>query len=130
MFQRVTLIGNVGQDPELRYTQSQTAVTNLSVATTKRVKNSQTQQWEPKTEWHRVVLWQKNAENASKYLRKGSKVHIEGELETRTYEDKQGQKRYQTEIVAQQWHMLDKREQSNDQQYGEPQNHGLDDIPF
>jgi single-strand DNA-binding protein len=96
---RVMLIGNLGQDPELRYTQNQSAVVTLSVATTDvRMQDGQRQEF---TEWHRVVVWGKQAENCSKYLTKGRPVFIEGRIQTRSWEDKQGQKRYTTEVVAQ-----------------------------
>jgi len=97
---RVMIMGNLGQDPELRYTQNQTAVATLSVATTD-VRNDANGQRQEFTEWHRVVVWGKQAENASKYLSKGRSVFVEGRLQTRSWEDKTGQKRYTTEIVAQ-----------------------------
>jgi len=97
---RVTIMGNLGQDPELRFTQSQMAVATLRVATTdyRTAADGQRQEF---TEWHRVVVWGKQAENCSKYLVKGRSVLVEGRLATRAWEDKQGQKRYTTEIVAQ-----------------------------
>lgn len=110
MFQRVELIGNLGQDVEVKTTQNNHPVCNLSVATTKRVKKGET--WEPKTEWHRVVVWGLQAENCGKYLKKGSKVFIEGELETRQWE-KDGQKQYTTEIIASSVKFLDPREQKD-----------------
>jgi single-strand DNA-binding protein len=97
---RVTIMGNLGQDPELRYTASQTPVCTLSVATTD-YKTSPDGQRQEFTEWHRVVVWSKQAENCSKYLTKGRSVLVEGRLQTRSWEDKQGQKKYVTEIVAQ-----------------------------
>jgi len=97
---KVMVMGNLGQDPELRHTASQTAVVTLSVATTDyRMVDGQRQD---QTEWHRVVVWGKQAENCSKYLQKGRTVFIEGRLQTRAWEDKEsGAKRYTTEIVAQ-----------------------------
>ncbi len=97
---RVTIMGNLGQDPELRFTQSQMAVATLRIATTdyRTAPDGQRQEF---TEWHRVVVWGKQAENCSKYLAKGRSVLVEGRLATRAWEDKQGQKRYTTEIVAQ-----------------------------
>lgn len=97
---RVILIGNLGQDPEIRYTANQTAVTTLSLATTdyKMDKEGNKQSF---TEWHRVVVWGRQAENAAKYLAKGRSCYIEGRLQTRSWDDKNGQKRYTTEIVAQ-----------------------------
>lgn len=98
---RVMIIGNLGQDPELRYTQNQTAVATFSVATTD-YRSSADGQRQEVTEWHRVVVWNKVAENCAKYLAKGRTVFVEGRLQTRSWDDKQtGQKRYATEIIAQ-----------------------------
>ena len=96
---KVILVGNLGQDPELRHTQTGVAVCTLNIATTDvRMEGGQRQE---KTEWHRVIVWQKQAENCAKYLAKGRSVFIEGRLQTRSWDDQQGQKRYTTEIVAQ-----------------------------
>ena len=92
-------MGRLGQDPELRYTQNQTAVCSLNIATTE-FRMGQDGQRQEMTEWHRVVVWGKQAENASKYLAKGRGVFVEGRLQTRSWEDQNGQKRYTTEIVA------------------------------
>jgi len=98
---RVMIIGNLGQDPELRYTANQTPVATFSLATTDYRTGADCQRQEV-TEWHRVVVWSKMAENCAKFLAKGRTVFIEGRLQTRSWDDKQsGQKRYQTEIVAQ-----------------------------
>jgi single-strand DNA-binding protein len=97
---RVLLIGNLGQDPELRYTANQTAVATLNIATTD-TRLGQDGQRQDITEWHRVVVWSKQAENCAKFLSKGRAVFVEGRLQTRSWEDKSGQKRYTTEIVAQ-----------------------------
>ena len=95
---RVQILGNLGADPELRYTGSGKAVCELRVATTEKWgKGSDRQE---KTEWHRVVVWDKTAEACAKYLAKGKSVFVEGRIQTRSYDDKQGQKRYITEIVA------------------------------
>lgn len=91
---RVFLIGNIGKDIELRYTQNQTAVTTLSVATNEFVKDEQ------QTEWHSVVVWGKMAENCRKYLQKGAKISVEGRLQTRSWQDKSSQTKYVTEIIA------------------------------
>lgn len=107
MYNRVELIGNLGADPELKETANGHKVTTLSVATTKYVKDG-----ENKTEWHRVVLWNKNAETAAKYLQKGSKVFIEGELATRSWEDKNGEKRYTTEINGTRFLILSEKQKS------------------
>lgn len=96
---RVLLMGNLGQDPEIRYTSSQTAVATLRIATTERWTGKDGQAQES-TEWHRIVVWGKQAENVAKYLTKGKPVFVEGRLQTRSWEDKQGQKRYTTEINA------------------------------
>lgn len=98
-FNRVVIMGNLGQDPEIRYTQNQVPVCTLNVATTDYRTTADGQKQE-QTEWHRVVVWNKAAENCAKYLAKGRSVMIEGKLQTRSWEDKQGQKRYVTEIVA------------------------------
>ena len=96
---KVILIGNLGQDPDTRYTPNGNAVVNLNLATDESYKDRQTGQMVPKTEWHRVVLFGKVAEVAGQYLRKGSKVYIEGKLETRKWQDQSGADRYSTEIT-------------------------------
>jgi len=96
---KVILIGNLGKDPELKYTGGGTAVATVTVATNERFKDKEGN-WQDRTEWHNVVLWQRLAEIAQEYLKKGNKVYVEGRLQTRSWEDKQGQKRYTTEIVA------------------------------
>ncbi|MEQ8525819.1 single-stranded DNA-binding protein [Gracilimonas sp.] len=105
---KAMLIGNLGQDPEVRYTQSNTAVATLSIATSERFKDSNGE-YQERTEWHRVVAWGRTAEICQQYLSKGSKVYIEGPIQTRQWEDKDGQKRYTTEIKALQMVMLDSR---------------------
>lgn len=97
---KVILIGNLGQDPEVKYMPSGNAVANLSLATDESYKDRQTGQMVPKTEWHRVVLFGKVAEVAGQYLKKGGKIYIEGKLQTRKWQDKSGQDRYTTEIVV------------------------------
>ena len=109
---KVILIGNLGNDPETRYTPNGNAVTNLNIATDESYKDRQTGQMVPRTEWHRVVMFGKVAEVAGQYLRKGSKVYIEGRLQTRKWQDQSGQDRYTTEIVVDingQMQMLDSR---------------------
>lgn len=96
---KVILIGNLGADPELKYTPSNRAVCNLRIATSEAFKDKSGQRQE-KTEWHRVTAWGVTAENCGKFLAKGRSLYVEGRLETRSYEDKSGQKRYSTEIVA------------------------------
>lgn len=97
---KVILVGNLGRDPELRYTQNGQAVANFSLATTDRW-NSKEGQREERTEWHRIVAWGKTAELCAQYLGKGRSVYIEGRIQSREWEDKEGQKRNTTEIVAQ-----------------------------
>ena len=96
---KVILVGNLGKDPELKHTGSGTAVATMTVATNERYKDKNGE-WQDRTEWHNVVLWQRLAEIAAEYLKKGRSVYIEGRLQTRAWEDKQGQKRYTTEIIA------------------------------
>ena len=102
------LIGRLGQDPEVRYTQANTAVATLSLATNERYKDGNGE-YQEKTEWHRVVAWGRLAEICQQYLRKGSLIYVEGPLQTRQWEDNQGQKRYTTEIKALQMTMLDSK---------------------
>jgi single-strand DNA-binding protein len=102
---KVIIVGNVGRDPEVRYTQSGRAVASFSVATSERFQDKDGQNQE-RTEWHRVVAWGRLAEICGEYLRKGKQVYIEGRLQTRSWEDKEGVKRYTTEIKADQMVML------------------------
>lgn len=96
---KVIIVGNLGRDPELRYTQSGTAVCQLNIATTRAYNNRNNDRVE-ETEWHRVVVWSKQAEHCNQYLSKGRQVYVEGRLQTRSWEDKDGNKRYTTEIIA------------------------------
>ena len=97
---KVILIGNLGKDPEVKYTPQGTPVAKLTLATNERFKDK-SGEWQDRTEWHNVVLWQRLAEIAGEYLKKGGKVYIEGRLQTRSWDDKQtGQKKYMTEVVA------------------------------
>ncbi len=105
---KVILIGNLGQDPELRYTGSGTAVCNLRLATNESYKDSNGELVE-KTEWHSIVAWARLAEICGEYLKKGSQVYFEGSLQTRQWEDKDGQTRYTTEIKAREMMMLDSK---------------------
>ncbi|SFT58446.1 single-stranded DNA-binding protein [Halomonas saccharevitans] len=106
---KVILIGNLGQDPEVRFTPSGTAVANLNLATSDTWMDKQSGQRQERTEWHRIVLFNKTAEIAQQYLKKGSKVYIEGRLQTRKWQDQNGQDKYSTEIVANDMQMLDGR---------------------
>ena len=106
---KVILIGNLGADPETRYMPSGGAVTNLRLATSENWKDKNTGDMQERTEWHRVALFGRLAEVAAEYLRKGSKVYIEGSLRTRKWQDKDGRDNYSTEIVANDMQMLDSR---------------------
>lgn len=103
---KVIIVGNLGNDPETRYMPSGSAVTNLSVATNESWKDKQTGEQKDRTEWHKVAMFGRLAEIAAEYLRKGSQVYIEGKLRTRKWQDKEGQDRYTTEIVADEMQML------------------------
>src|SRR5689334_588633 len=102
---KVMLIGNLGKDPEVRYTASGTAVASFSIATSEKFKNK-SGEWEEKTEWHNITLWARLAEIAGEYLAKGKTVYIEGRLQTRKWQDKDGRDRYTTEIVGEKMQML------------------------
>ena len=104
---KVMLIGNVGRDPEMRYTQSGEPVTTFSLATNRRTQKDG--QWGDETDWHNVVAWGKLAEQCNEYLNKGRKIYIEGRLQTRSFDNKEGVKQYRTEIVANTMLMLDQR---------------------
>ncbi len=108
---KVILVGNLGKDPELRYTPSGAAVTTFSMATTERYKDREGNRQE-KTEWHNIVAWRQLAEICGKFLHKGKQVYIEGKIQTRSYDDRDGNKRYITEIVADQMQMLGSRDDS------------------
>jgi single-strand DNA-binding protein len=102
---KVILIGNLGKDPELRYTPSGQAVTTFPIATTEKWRDKDGQLQE-RTDWHNIVIWGRQAETANEYLKKGQPVYLEGRIQTRNYEDKEGQKRYVTEIVVQRMQFL------------------------
>ena len=105
---KVILIGNLGKDPEIRYTPNGLAVANLTIATSEVWKDKQSGENQERTEWHRIVMYQRLAEIAGEYLRKGAKIFIEGRLQTRKWQDKNtGQDRYTTEIIADSLQMLD-----------------------
>ena len=106
---KVILVGNLGADPETRYTPSNTAVTNLRLATSESWRDRNSGETQERTEWHRVVMFNRLAEIAAEYLRKGSKVYVEGKLQTRKWQDQNGQDRWSTEIVANEMQMLDSR---------------------
>ncbi len=110
---KVILVGNLGQKPDMKYTQSNTAVANLSLATSESWKDKDSGDLKTKTEWHRVVYFGKLAEIAEQYLDKGSKVYVEGKLQTRKWQDQTGNDRYTTEVLGQELTMLDSRGDSS-----------------
>ncbi len=106
---KVILIGNLGKDPEVRYMANGQAVANVTIATSESWKDKNTGEQQERTEWHRVVFWRRLAEIAGEYLKKGSRIYVEGKLQTKKWQDNQGQDRYTTEIVASEMQMLDTR---------------------
>ena len=140
---KVILVGNLGQKPDMKYTQSNTAVANLSLATSESWKDKDSGDLKTKTEWHRVVYFGKLAETAEQYLDKGSKVYVEGKLQTRKWQDQAGNDRYTTEVLGQELTMLDSRGDSSGSSF-ENKNSGMseenvnqdngefseEDIPF
>jgi single-strand DNA-binding protein len=137
MINKVILIGNLGADPEVRYTQNGTAVATFRVATTESWKKQDGSK-EEKTEWHRVVAWNKLGEICGEYLNKGSRVYIEGKIETRKWQDKDGNDRYTTEIKARDMKMLSARgageggdaNRQFDEEPPHPESMMGDDVPF
>lgn len=132
---KVILVGNLGKDPETRYTPSGGAVTNVTLATSDTWKDKQTGESKEQTEWHRIVFFNRLGEIAGQYLKKGSKIYIEGRLQTRKWQDQDGQDQWTTEIVASQMQMLDNKDdnqsQSNEGGQENEQAQGFDeDIPF
>ena len=130
---KVLIIGNLGSDPEIKYTSSGSAVANLSIATSERWKDRNTGEQKEQVEWHRVVLFSRLAELAEQYLKKGSKVFVEGKLQTRDWEDAEGKKRYTTEVIAREMTMLDSRSGSDNApqpQSSGPEDNFEEDIPF
>ena len=130
---KVILIGNLGQDPEVRFTPSGTAVANVNLATTDTWMDRQSGQRQERTEWHRLVMFNKTAEIAQQYLKKGSKIYVEGRLQTRKWQGQDGQDRYTTEIVVNDMQMLDSRGGGGDFQGGgyggQPQQGGYGGQP-
>ena len=134
---KAIIVGNLGQDPEVRYGANGNAITNISVATSESWRDKQSGEKQERTEWHRVVFFSRLAEVAGEYLRKGSQVYIEGKIQTRKWQDQEGNDRYTTEIVANEMQMLgrariedprDKPMGSPDAVSGKPVSD--DDIPF
>ena len=126
---KVILLGNLGQDPEVRHMPSGGAVTNISIATSESWKDKETGQQQDKTEWHKVVFFNRLAEIAGEYLKKGSKVYIEGSLRTRSWEQ-EGIKRYATEIVASDMQMLDSKNANAVNEYAAKDDRYTADAPF
>jgi single-strand DNA-binding protein len=133
---KVTLIGNLGKDPELRYTSSGVAVATFSMATSESWKDPEGNTQE-RTQWHNIVAWRKLAEIVGEYLKKGSKLYLEGRLQYRNYDDKNGVKRYVTEIVMDEMVMLDSRgggasaqQESGNAPLPEETGGKVDDLPF
>jgi len=128
---KVILVGNLGKDPEVRHLEGGASVANFTLATTEAYKDKSGNRTE-QTEWHNIVVWRGLAEVAEKYLKKGMTIYIEGKLRTRSWDDKDGHKRYTTEIVADTFTILSKKE--NNQQQNEGHNPQLpktgDDLPF
>lgn len=127
---KVILIGNLGRDPEVRYAASGAAIANINMATTRRWKDRDTNEWKDETEWHRVSLFGRLAEVAGEYLRKGSSVYIEGRLQTRKWQDKEGQDRYTTEIVGEIMQMLGGRESSESYEGGDQPQQPASKTPY
>lgn len=117
MINKVILVGNLGQDPEIRYAPSGSAIANLRIATTERWKDRQSGEQKERTEWHTVVAYDRLAEIMGEYLRKGSQVYIEGKLQTRKWQDKDGKDRYTTEIRAEEMKMLGGRQGGGEGRY-------------
>jgi len=130
---KTMIIGNLGQDPEVRYTQDGVAVATMSIATTERWKDKDGNKQEH-TEWHRVVAWRKLGEICGDYLHKGDKVYIEGKLQTRKWQDQNGNDRYTTEIIARELEMLGGRQENADNADSTPPNGEEpptpEDVPF
>ena len=124
---KVILVGNVGKDPEVRHLDSGVAVTTFSLATSETYKNKEGQKV-TNTEWHNVVLWRGLAEVAEKYVKKGNPLYIEGKIRTRSWDDKDGNKRYTTEIIADVMQMLGSKQSSEDAAASAPENSSAVDI--
>jgi len=121
---KAILIGNLGADPEVKYTANGSAVTNIRLATAEAWKDKQSGDMQERTEWHRVVFFSRLAEIAGEYLRKGSKVYIEGRIQTRKWQNKDGQDVYTTEIVANEMQMLDSKAGGGTANFGGPSGGG------
>ena len=134
---KVILLGNLGKDPEVRYLEGGTAVANFPLATSENYKDRSSGEKKTITEWHNVVVWRGLAEIAEKYLKKGSQIYVEGKLRTRQWQDKDGNSRYTTEIVADNMQMIGRKDEnshpsssSNSSTDIEQGNNLEDDLPF
>ena len=133
---KVLILGNLGSDPEIKYTKAGDPVANLSIATSESWKDKNSGDLQEKVEWHRVVMFSRLAEIAEQYLKKGSKVFVEGKLQTRKWQDQEGKDRYTTEVVAKEMTMLDSRSTSQAQdnspkvESDKPKDDFEEDIPF
>ena len=134
---KVILVGRLGRDPEVRYTPSGVTVANFSVATSEEWKDRDTGQKQERTEWHKIVAWRRLGEICGEYLKKGSQVYVEGRLQTKSWEDRDGNKRYTTEVIAQNMQMLGSANRGGRAEpgeegipYDEPLTIPEDDIPF
>jgi single-strand DNA-binding protein len=124
MINKAILIGNLGRDPEIRYAPSGTAVANFTIATSERWKDRDSGEWKDRTEWHRIVAFGRLAEICGEYLSKGRQVYIEGKLQTREWEDKEGNRRFTTEVLANEMKMLGPRDAG-----GSPSSYGGAKVP-
>ena len=124
---KLILVGNLGKDPEIRYTPDGKAIANITVATSDSWKDKETGEQQERTEWHRVVFFNRLAEIVGEYLKKGSQIYLEGKLQTRKWQDKSGQDRYTTEIVASEMQMLGVRQGGNQSNQAPQQDHQAPD---
>ena len=131
---KIILVGRLGKDPEIRYTPGGAAVANFTVATSEEWKDRETGEKQERTEWHRIVAWRRLGEVCGEYLHKGSQVYIEGRIQSRSYDDKDGNRKYITEIIANRIQMLGRKgEEPSEEEVTEPEaqeTDGDDDIPF
>lgn len=133
---KVILVGNLGKDPEIRMLESGTKVATFSMATTEKFKDKVTGEQRSQTDWHNIVMWRNMAELAEKYLRKGMQIYLEGKLRTRSWQDKDGNNRYTTEVVAESMVMMSRGGDGsssttmNDSSPSDIDNSSMDDLPF
>ena len=114
---KVIILGRVGADPEVKYMPNGTAITQLSLATNRKTKNPESGEWEDKTEWHRVVFFDKRAEAIGQYVKKGRELYVEGRLQTRKWQDKDGNDKYTTEIIASEFSFVGSKSSSNEDDF-------------